>query len=97
MAILRIDRADELGPALREVRLAEGFTQTDLAEAAGVGRQWLNTFEAGDKPAARLDMILRLIDILDVSVTLARPTRVPDTASPPEAIDLDAFLEGFDE
>lgn len=95
MTTLEVGRADDLGPALREVRLAEGITQSDLAEAAGVGRQWLNAFEAGDKPSARLDMILRIIDILDVSVTLTRPTRPLAAGPPPEPIDLNAFLESF--
>ena len=46
MATIEIGRADDLGPALREARLADGLTQTDLAEAAGVGHLWLNAFEA---------------------------------------------------
>lgn len=97
MATIEIGRADDLGPALREARLADGLTQTDLAEAAGVGRQWLNAFEAGDKPSARLDMILRIIDILDVSVTLTRPTRHLPAAPPDKPLDLDAFLKSFDQ
>lgn len=96
MTTIEIGRAADLGPALREVRIADSLTQTDLAEAAGVGRQWLNAFEAGDKPSARLDMVLRIIDILDVSVTLTRPTRHPTADPVSDPFDLDAFLKSFD-
>ncbi|MFD4353244.1 helix-turn-helix domain-containing protein [Nocardia sp. NPDC058519] len=94
MATIEVFRADDLGPALREARIAEDMTQQALASMAGVGRQWLNAFEAGQKGSAPLDMVMRVITTLGVSVTLSR--RVP-TLSPPvdeEPVDLDSLLDG---
>ncbi len=42
-------------------------------------------------------MILRIIDVLDVSVTLTRPTKHLDATAPDEPLDLDAFLKSFDQ
>jgi transcriptional regulator with XRE-family HTH domain len=91
-------RPDDLGPALREARLADGLTQAALAELAQVGRQWLNAFELGEKASAPLDMVMRVIAALDVSVVLTRPP-LSATAAKPEpsgAFDLDAHLSEYD-
>lgn len=94
---ITVARPDDLGPALREVRQAEGMTQGALANAADVGRQWLNSFEMGEKPSAPLDMVMRVIAALDVPITLARPSMTPTLASEDEpTIDLDALLSGYD-
>ncbi|MGW5571846.1 helix-turn-helix transcriptional regulator [Nocardia thailandica] len=94
MATIEVFRADDLGPALREVRIAEDITQQALASMAEVGRQWLNAFEDGQKSSAPLDMVLRVISALDVSVTLSgrAPTRLPEGDEDP--IDLDAIVDG---
>ncbi|MFG1771496.1 helix-turn-helix domain-containing protein [Nocardia salmonicida] len=94
MATIEVFRADDLGPALREARIAEDLTQQDLASIAGVGRQWLNAFEAGQKGSAPLDMVMRVITALGVSVTLSR--RAPELSFPvdEEPIDLDSLVDG---
>ncbi|MDR0959266.1 MAG: helix-turn-helix domain-containing protein [Propionibacteriaceae bacterium] len=63
----------ELGDLVRQARLEAGLTQAELAEDAQVGRQWLVGFEAGAKASAPLAMIWRLLDVLDLQVTLAPP------------------------
>jgi transcriptional regulator with XRE-family HTH domain len=94
---LRVSRPDDLGPALREARLDDGLTQSGLAEMAGVGRQWLNAFETGEKPSAPLDMVMRVVAALDVAVTLVRPAP-PAAAGPHEApVDLDVLLSEYDQ
>ncbi|WP_370291501.1 helix-turn-helix domain-containing protein [Nocardioides sp.] len=70
MATVRVRRASDLGPALRDVRTAEAITQSALANLAGVGRQWLNAFEMGDKPTAPIDMVMRVAAALGVSINL---------------------------
>lgn len=95
MTTVRVDRPDDLGPALREVRVADGMTQSALAQVAGVGRQWLNAFELGEKSSAPLDMVMRIVDALDVSVTLSRPSP-PEPADEWEPVDLDALLDDVD-
>ena len=96
MATLAVDRPDDLGPALREVRMSEGITQSALAELAAVGRQWLNAFEMGEKASAPLDMVMRIIAVLDVTVELSRPAPpvAADEDDDDEPIDLDAILRG---
>ena len=93
---VRISRPDDLGPALRDARLADDLTQAALAELAGVGRQWLNAFEAGDKASAPLDMVMRVVAALDVAVVLSRPVPTA-TAAVPDIVDLDAYLSEFDQ
>lgn len=95
MTTVVVDRPDDLGPALREVRTAEGVTQSGLADLAGVGRQWLNAFEMGEKGSAPLDMVMRIIAALDVSVTLTRPSP-PPAVEEDELVDLDSLLRDDD-
>lgn len=94
MATIEVFRADDLGPALREARITEDLTQQGLASIAGVGRQWLNAFEAGQKGSAPLDMVMRVITALGVSVMLS--PRAPTLSFPvdEEPIDLDSIVDG---
>lgn len=76
---------------MRDARVADGMTQSALADLAGVGRQWLNAFEMGEKASAPLNMVMRLVAALDVSVTLTRPAP-PPAGEVNELVDLDALL-----
>lgn len=94
---LQVSRPADLGPALREARLADGLTQSGLAQVAGVGRQWLNSFEMGERPSAPLDMVMRVVAALDVPVILTRPAP-PAPIKPDDApVDLDALLNEYDQ
>ncbi|MBC7303141.1 MAG: helix-turn-helix domain-containing protein [Nocardia sp.] len=93
MATIEVFRADDLGPALREVRIAEDMTQQALASIAGVGRQWLNAFEAGQKGSAPLNMVMRVVSALGVTVTLSRRAPTPAFPDDEEPIDLDALVD----
>lgn len=79
------------GSALRERRQHLGLTQVELAARAGVGRQWLNAFEMGDKPSAPLDMVLRVAAALDVEVVLGDS---PASGSGDEPVEVPAVPEG---
>ena len=98
MATTEVSSPHALGPALREIRVAEQITQSALADLAGVGRQWLNSFEMGDKPSARLDMVMRVATALGVTVVLAPavPAGAQGDRPDDEPIDLDALLSEFD-
>ena len=65
-----ITDASEIGELVREARLQSGTSQAALAEAAGVGRQWLNEFELGKKPSAPIDMVLRVLAQMKTSLVL---------------------------
>ena len=71
-----VDSPSHLGGVVRDARVERRLTQSELARDAGVGRQWLVAFEAGDKESAPLDMVFRLLRALDLSVVLdATPAR----------------------
>ncbi|WP_206192402.1 helix-turn-helix domain-containing protein [Scrofimicrobium canadense] len=92
--VVAVVRAEDLGPALREERLRLGLTQTEVAEAAAVGRPWLNQFEGGRKPGAPLDMVMRVANALSVTVSLERePSQEVAVALP--VVDLDELLAGY--
>lgn len=100
MTTIRVEKAGDLGPALREVRVAEALTQSALANLAGVGRQWLNAFEMGDKPAAPLDMVMRVSAALGVSVSLAASVgslagQAVEDVPEADLVDLDSLLDEF--
>jgi transcriptional regulator with XRE-family HTH domain len=65
-----ITDASDIGDLVREARQQSGVSQAALAQAAGVGRQWLNEFELGKKPAAPIDMILRVLANVTASLVL---------------------------
>jgi len=91
--------ASQLGEVTRQARLDAGISQSELAQRSRVGRQWLNAFEAGDKPTAPLDMIMRVAEALGVELVLAparnpakvaaqgRPRDVPASSSSSPALD----------
>jgi len=94
---LEISRPDDIGPALREVRLSEEITQSALAQIAGVGRQWLNSFEMGERSFAPFDMVLRVITALGVPVLLTRPAQPRAVADDAAPVDLDFLLREYDQ
>ena len=92
MTTLKVRDSAQLGLAVRDARLSAGLSQADLAAEAGIGRQWLVAFEAGDKPSAPFDMVMGLLRALDLEVTLhpTLPQRRPtvDLAFTPNASDV---------
>jgi HTH-type transcriptional regulator/antitoxin HipB len=74
-----------------------GLSQAQLAERVGVSRKWLSEFERG-KATAELGLVLRVLDSLDLQVTIASNVEgdrahATGRVSPP--IDLDALLEDY--
>lgn len=66
----------KLGGLVRDTRLARGLSQANLATRAGVARSWLARVEAGHR-GAELEQLFRLLDALDLTLTLhdsERPT-----------------------
>jgi HTH-type transcriptional regulator/antitoxin HipB len=82
-----IRNAKEIGALVRENRVKLKLSQAQLAERAGVSRLWIVHLEKG-KSTAQLDLVLRTLDILGLSVDLSAKT----TASQSVSIDLDKLL-----
>ena len=60
----------EIGAALRARRRAQGLTQLQIAEAAGVSRAFVSDLERGDRSGAELARVLAVIRALDLAVDL---------------------------
>jgi y4mF family transcriptional regulator len=86
----------DLAAAVRGRRQKRGLSQADVARLAGVSRQWVSEFESG-KPTAELRLVIRLLDALQLSLSLDERdadsrTSLPSVSS---AIDLDVLLDGY--
>lgn len=56
-----------LGNLIKGYRITRGWKQVDLAEAAGVSRQWVCEVEKG-KPRAEIGLIFSLLNTLDIPI-----------------------------
>ncbi|MGV1003691.1 MAG: helix-turn-helix domain-containing protein [Candidatus Nanopelagicales bacterium] len=61
----------QLGDALRSARRDAGLTQAQLADRAGVSRQWVNGVENNDMASPDLAKLMRVFGVLGVEVLLA--------------------------
>ena len=89
---MRIHTTRQLGSVLRSRRKDLHLTQSALAEAAEVTRQWVAALEKG-KPTAEIGRCLRVIDALELDVLLE--LRPSDPTHDAAAHDLDRLLHQF--
>lgn len=66
---MQVRTTNELGLRVRQARGSRGWTQQELARAAGVGRQWIVALEAG-KPRVELDKVFQTLAALDISISI---------------------------
>ena len=92
---MRINTAQDLAAAVRGRRLALNLSQIELATRAEVSREWVNKFEAG-KPTVEFGLVLRILDILGLSLTLEDRDSGGDVTGA-RAVDLDAHLERYED
>jgi DNA-binding XRE family transcriptional regulator len=72
-----------LGPRVRAIRQHAGWSQPALAQACGFARQTLATIEDGRTPNPRIQTLLKLADVLHVSLdTLCGRGEAPGEATP---------------
>jgi transcriptional regulator with XRE-family HTH domain len=73
---------EDLGRVARQRRLDLNLSQHDLAERAGVTRQWLSRFESAkaDVSLSKALLVIRELD-LNVDVRAPQPTVMPNLAS----------------
>lgn len=72
----RVRSARDLGVVVRSERQAANLTQADLAERAGVTREWLVKFEKG-APGAQLGKTLSVLNALHSKVTVEPGVQQP--------------------
>lgn len=63
---------EEVGTVVRQVRLAQGLRQDQLAAAAGVGLRFLVELERG-KSTVRLDKVLAVLNALGCRLDVTPP------------------------
>ena len=82
---------EAVAAAVRAARASRGWTQSELAVRAHVGRRFVADLEAGH-PRAELAKVLSVLDSLDIHA-LAVPSVL--TSALVDDIDLDAVLARF--
>lgn len=70
---------------MRDARTAAELTQAELAERAGVSREWLIGLERGTRPRAELTKILEVLSALDQPITLGHEEKLEASAGVPES------------
>ena len=90
-----IHRPSDIGLLVKAARKARSMSQDELARRLGVSRLWINKLEGG-KPTARLDLVLRAL--AELGITLAAQTESPVdggglAATPIAAIDIDDIAD----
>jgi HTH-type transcriptional regulator / antitoxin HipB len=83
--IMIVRTARDLGAAVRDARLRQGWTQAELAERIDVSRQWVISLEQG-KATAELGTALRAVSALGLIANLV------DEPAPNAGIDLGRLL-----
>lgn len=66
----RLQEAQDVGRKLQELRIAHGFTQSDVAARAGISRSTAVLIEQGDE-SRTLAQVLRYLHAIESPLTLA--------------------------
>jgi HTH-type transcriptional regulator/antitoxin HipB len=64
---MRIKTVEMLGELVRDQRKRRGWSQTRLAEKAGVSRLWIGHLERG-KGSVELGLVLKTLRVLDLNL-----------------------------
>lgn len=76
----------DLGHRIRTAREARGLSQKQLADLAGIGKTAMFDLEHGN-PGVRLNTLLAVLHILDISLNLDTPESLNPTPPTPPATD----------
>jgi y4mF family transcriptional regulator len=88
-----IRRPNDIGALVRATRQARGLNQQELADKLGVSRWWVNEFERG-KPTARLDIVLRALAELEITLSAHVQGQTRQAIEPASSrIDIDAIAD----
>lgn len=93
---MHIRRPQDIGALVRSARTAKGLNQQQLADRLGVSRWWVNELEGG-KATARMDLVLRALNELDITLAAyvsgeTPPERIEDRP-PHDLLDIDAIAD----
>ncbi|WP_246012529.1 helix-turn-helix domain-containing protein [Myceligenerans xiligouense] len=68
--VLNARSLPRLGRSVRRLRLDRGLSQSELADRAGVSRQWVVGLERGQTEGLEVGRLMRVLDELDASLTI---------------------------
>lgn len=89
----------DLAEIARSARAALGWSQQQVADAAGVSRRFVNLLEGGQHEGAEISRVLAVLDAAGVRLDGALPADRPEALSGEQTsageIDLDAYLSTF--
>ncbi|MCX6873511.1 MAG: helix-turn-helix domain-containing protein [Verrucomicrobia bacterium] len=78
---MRIKTVGNLGELVRDQRRQRGWSQTRLAEQAGVSRLWVGHLESG-KETVELGLVLRTLKALDLHLEATLRRSGPSAGGP---------------
>ena len=67
-----VETVNSIRLAVRAKRRALALSQEQVSQRAGVSRKWLSEFELG-KVNVELGLVLRILEVLDLSFTIEAP------------------------
>jgi y4mF family transcriptional regulator len=70
---VRIKTVSGLGTFVRDQRKKKGWSQTELAQRAGVSRLWIGNLEKG-KPSLEIELVFKALRALGISINIS-PTQ----------------------
>jgi len=88
---MKIRTVADIAALIRDRRHAQTLDQATLAQRVGVSRDWIIGIEKG-KPNARLDLVLRTLTALGISLAVDTNERGRSSESGVPDIDLDALI-----
>ena len=71
----RLERLDQIAPLITKVRIARGFSQTELARRLGVSKQVISRYEENDYQTVAIGRLQEILDAIGVKtqITLSAP------------------------
>lgn len=79
---MKIRRPNDIGAAIKEARRKRDMNQTELASRLEVNRESVSRLECGD-PEITLDIVLRALNVLGLSLALEDETAALDRTPKP--------------
>jgi HTH-type transcriptional regulator/antitoxin HigA len=62
----RLERLDQIAPLVARVRIAKGFSQTELARRLGVSKQVISRYEESDYQTVAIGRLQEILDAIGV-------------------------------
>lgn len=62
----RIQRLDQIAPLITKMRIAKGFSQTELARRLGVSKQVISRYEENDYQTVAIGRLQEILDAIGV-------------------------------